>query len=99
MTTDAALQLVMSGGSGMLGVVVAFVTMRLQVRRNTKNISHLRSDFNKITGAPTGLPVYARRDEVTALNDKVAGLQRYARYQLTKNGMPLNEVNELLGGS
>lgn len=108
MTTDAILQLVMSGGSGMAGVLMAFVVLRIQVRRNTKDIKHLRKDVDQITGAPTGEPVYVRRDEcakqtkqmaveISTVSSKVDGLQRYARHQLTKDGMTLDKVNEILG--
>lgn len=104
MTTDSIYQLIMSGGSGMGGVLAAYVVMRIQVRRNTKDIKGLRGDVNSITGTPTGEPVYIKRNEchaqmkeLTTMRSAVEGLQRYARHQLTKDGMTLDKVNAILG--
>lgn len=108
LTIDTILQLVMSGGSGVLGVGVAFAMLRMRVGGNSKAIKVLRSDVDQITGKPAGLPVFVRRDEcetqttqmtkeLSIVSTKVDGLQRYARHQLTKDGLSLSEVNEILG--
>jgi len=108
LTTELILQLAMTFGSGALGVAVMWGTLRAKVHRNLSDIKSLRSDVNKITGNPTGPPVFVRRDECSAqtkrmnaelatVSDKVDGLQRYARHQLTKAGVPLDKVNEILG--
>ena len=108
MTIDTILQLAMTFGSGVLGVGVTFATLRAKAHRNSTDIKGVRSDVDMITGNPVGRPVFILRDEckkqvevmtgeLTALSAKIDGFQRYARYQLSKDGMSLTEVNELLG--
>ena len=111
-------RLCLTFAAGVAGVAAGWAGMRGRIRRNAKDIAGLRRDVNKITGNPTGLPVYIRRDEcatqtsgikeeIGALADRFAmqdrrltGLQNFARYLLiTKEGLSLTEVNDMLNGS
>ena len=110
------MRLCLTFGAGAAGVAAGWAGMRVQVRRNTGDIGHLQKVVKKLTGNPTGLPVYIRRDEceartgemgekvnvlateVEAQNRQLSEVQNFARYMLTKEGLTLGEVNEILGG-
>lgn len=109
-------RLCLTFGAGVAGVAAGWAGMRVQIRRNTKDIAGLRRDVDKITGNPAGLPVYVRRDECAARTNEIreeigglrrefktqgrrlVGLQSFARHLLTKEGLSLSEVNDILDG-
>lgn len=49
--------------SGLLGVGIAWGTLRAKVKGNSCNIKEVKEDVNKITGGSTGEPVYTRKVE------------------------------------
>ena len=94
--------------SGVLGVGVAWGGLRVGVKNNTDDIIELKRDFDALTGQPAGEPVYIRRVEcddkqndmskqIETLKAASHGIEKYARYMLTKDGLSLSEVNDILG--
>lgn len=99
------LQLVLTAGVGIVGVAVGYGGVKVQVRRNTHDISGLRKDMNQVTGNPSGEPVFMRRTEcvahgaqITVMEKKLTALMSFARHVLTTDKkMTLQQVNEILG--
>lgn len=104
--TTALAQIIIPAAAGIFGVGAGWAALRSSVKQMHHDIQRLKMHDHLIFGSPEspnpGVTAFVRREECVTRHEGLAGkvdaLERYARWQLQKEGCSPAEVARILNG-